>query len=117
MKYLYTITLAATLFAAQSFAENLSKVSNVAIKRIVSTVDGRQFLYIAPNIISECDKSFYGFTFGVIHIPNKEIFTHLLASKNQNVNIRFLIVEKSASSVSAAWTASTTCRIEYVDTE
>jgi hypothetical protein len=95
-------------------ADNVA-LSGVAIRRIVTTSDGFQFLYIDAGQVSVCDKNVWGVTYGVLMIPNSAMYAQLLSLKSQSLGMGLMIVNMTAGPYNVAWTASTSCRIDYLD--
>jgi len=108
------VACAAMLSAHVAKADNTA-VSGLPIRRIVTTSDGLEFLYIDSGQISACDKNVWGVTYGVLEIPSSAMYAQLLALRSQNLSTGLMIVNTTAGSYNVAWTASTSCRIDYLD--
>lgn len=113
MKFRYLVAaVSAVLSLAQ--ADIVSK-GNVEIRRIAKNgPDGSIFLYFPSGLITQCDRTVWGENFGVVKIPNNEMYAQILTAKTSGLTIRQLIVNTSAGNFEMAWTGPTSCVIDYL---
>ena len=104
-----------TLASASIARADIVSLSGLQIRRLVTTSDGYQFIYVDVGTLSACDKNVWGVTYGVLNISTKEMYAQVLALKSQNLPIQLVIVNTAAAATNVAWTATTTCQVNYLD--